>query len=215
MATSSQLKDFEILFSHCFENTTTLISYTRTLLLDGTILWHQINTDGSTVLLTSAPGGVTPCLPVTKDTEILTLCDVVGGVPTPFLRKFTWGGDHTVAPSFSDYTFSGVAYTPLGVVGQCSLDAVIQPTMFSAVATNASPVTIPANVKSLHVLNLGSITNPFITSDIDISGGLVETMLAVEESFEYSVQEDQDSFLNASIVVTPASGYQAKVRWTI
>jgi len=215
MATSSQLKDFEILFSHCFENTTTLISYTRTLLLDGTVLWHQVNPDGTTALLASAPTGVTPCLPITKDTEVITLCDVNAGVPTPFLRKFTWSGDHTAAPTFADYTFAGVAYTTTGTVGQCSLDAVIQPTMFSAVATNGAPVTVPANVKSLSVLNLGSITNPYITADIDISGGLVETMLAIEESFDYTVHEDQDSFVNAAIVVTPASGHQAKVRWTI
>jgi len=87
--------------------------------------------------------------------------------------------------------------------------------MYSALATNASPVTVPANVKSLHILNLGSIGNPSITADIDISGGLVETMLAVEESLVYSVQEDGDSFSNGDIIITPTLGHQAKVRWII
>ena len=87
--------------------------------------------------------------------------------------------------------------------------------MYSALATNASPVTVPANIKSLHILNLGSITNPSVTADIDISGGLVETMLAAEESLVYSVQEDGDSFSNGDIIITPTLGYQAKVRWII
>ncbi len=140
-----------------------------------------------------------------------------------------------ITPQGSAYLANGSTYTPIGTLSllrEVIIDeledngdyqvatsgAVVTPTsvgMYSALATNASPVTVPANVKSLHILNLGSITNPSVTADISISGGLVETMLAVEESLVYSVQEDGDSFSNGDIIITPTLGYQAKVRWII
>lgn len=211
--TSNQIRDFETLFSGCF--TAGGNNYTRTVLLDGTVIWDLVNTNGTVVRQSAAPAGATPCIEGTIDSEVVQLCDVNAGIPTPFFRKFTWAGDHTTAPTVTDYDTDGISYTPGGIVGICAADATVQPEAFTGTATNGAPVTIPANVKSFSVLNLGLNHLGIQFADIDISGGLTETMFAAESYFEYNVEEDQDSFVNAAIVVTPAAGHEAKVRWII
>jgi len=211
--TSNQLRDFEVLFSGCF--TSGGNNYTRTVMLDGSIIWDLVNNDGTVVRQTGAPATPVPCIDGTVDSEVVQLCDVNAGVPTAFFRKFTWVGNHTTAPVVVNYDITGAAYTPTGTVAICAADAVVQPEAFSEVALSTSPVTIPANVKSFSVLNLGLNHLGMEFADIAISGGLTETMFAVESYFEYNVEEDQDSFINAAIVVTPATGHEAKVRWII
>jgi ligand-binding SRPBCC domain-containing protein len=211
--TSNQIRDFETLFSGCF--TSGGDNYTRTVMLDGSIIWDLVNNDGSVIRQTGAPATPTPCIPSSVDSEIVQLCDVVAGVPVPFLRKFTWVGDHTSAPTINNYTMAGATYTVAGTVSMCAADATVQPEAFSEVALSTSPVTIPANVKSFSVLNLGLNHLGMEFADIVISGGLSETMFAAESYFEYNVEEDQDSFINAAIVVTPNTGHEAKVRWII
>lgn len=211
--TSNQIRDFETLFSGCF--TAGGNNYTRTVMLDGTVIWDLVNADGTVVRQTAAPAGATPCIDGSVDSEVVQLCDVIAGVPTAFFRKFTWTGNHTIAPTVVNYDITGAAYTPTGTVAICAADAVVQPEAFSAIATNSVPANIPANAKSFSVLNLGLNHLGVQFADIDITGGLVETMFAAESYFEYNVEEDQDSFINAAIVVTPAAGHEAKVRWIV
>ena len=211
--TSSQIRDFEVLFSDCFTNGTD--SYSRSVLVDGTVIWYQKNTDGSVSQLAAAPAGVSPCNSSVRDSEVFDLCDNLAGASTPFKRKFTWTGDHTATPVVTDFDLNGAAYVITGTVGICSTDAVIQPTFFATNATNTTPVTVPANVKSLSISNLGLNGLGMQFADIAITGGLTYTMKASLAEIEFSVQEDQDSFTNAAVVITPSAGHEAAVLWTV
>lgn len=71
--------------------------------------------DGSAVYLPTGPVGVCG-----GDSEIVELCDVQGGVLTPFLRRFLYDSSGNVA-GIADTNLSGGAYTPVGTVGACDV----------------------------------------------------------------------------------------------
>lgn len=86
---------------------------------DGTI--DSIRYIDATTGVTYVPQGtITVCpgdtVPPDRDMEIL--CDVNGGVATPFIRDYVRNSSGTVT-AVANYTLAGAAYNPTGTVGVC------------------------------------------------------------------------------------------------
>ena len=77
----------------------------------------------STYTLAGAPyvvtGTLRTCVADVRDTEVIELCDVVAGVPIPFLRRQTFNPDGTVAGTV-DTTPAGAPYAVAGTVAVCA-----------------------------------------------------------------------------------------------
>lgn len=75
-------------------------------------------TTGATYVPT---GTITTCPTGTPqpDQDLEVLCDVVAGVPTPFIRDYRRDENGAVVAT-SDYTLAGAAYAPTGTVALCS-----------------------------------------------------------------------------------------------
>jgi hypothetical protein len=63
-------------------------------------------------------GTVRTCVADVRDTEVYTLCDVVAGVPIPFLRRQTFDLDGTITATV-DTTPAGAPYAVAGTVQVC------------------------------------------------------------------------------------------------
>ena len=82
-----------------------------------------------------------------------------------------------------------------------------------AIATNEAPVTIPANVKSFTIVNLGLIADGTYPQAIAISGSKTFSIPATYSPFSMSF--DNGTISNSSIIVTPVETHQAAVTWIL
>ncbi|MFJ5037947.1 hypothetical protein [Streptomyces parvulus] len=69
--------------------------------------------------ITTCPAGVEQ-----PEQDIAVLCDVNGGVATPFIRDYRRDELGAIVGS-SDYTLAGAAYVPTGTVGVCQPDSAV------------------------------------------------------------------------------------------
>ena len=223
MAVNEQVRALEVATRKCYKVITiatnaTVAEYSKVILLDGTTLRYNVSTGGAASLTAPVAGAGEALVSCGGDSEPLQLCEFTpaGAYVNSFLRVYTF--DDAGNAVTKDVALDGItAYVITGgnTVKSCG-EASTTLTTVAFVATNAAPVTIPANVKSFSVLNLGVDALGISYTDVVMTGGLVDTILGTspELGFQYSVSEDQDA-LSGSVDVTPAGLGQAKVRRTI
>lgn len=211
MAVNEQVRDLKVATRKCYKVITiatnaTVAEYSKVILLDSTVLWYNI-ANGAATTIAPTVGAGEALVPCGGDSEPLQLCEFTpaGAYVNSFLRVYTF--DDAGNAVTKDVALDGItAYVITGgnTVKSCG-EASTTLTTFAVVATNAAPVTIPANVKSFSVLNLGVDALGISYTDVVMTGGLVDTILGTspELGFQYSVSEDQDA-LAGSVDVTPA-----------
>jgi len=196
-------------------------NFEKVTTLDNKIVWFDTvaNTVSGTAPTVAAGDILIPC-----DTRTVkqVWCDDTtgdGSVVVEFCRVFVYeAGASTPLMSF-DFKEDGT--TPYTIQGnnpddikQCSggeTEVVLIPGC--ANATNASPVIIPANVKSYSISNLGENGAGCVFDDIVITGDITYTMLSAMKTYGDGVNEDQDSILPTGLTITPAAGHIAAVCW--
>ena len=82
-----------------------------------------------------------------------------------------------------------------------------------AIATNAIPVTIPDNVKSYSIVNLGLNGEGLTFSDIALSGDITTDIPAALNPFGSSVE--RGVITNSNITVTPVASHLVAVSWIV
>lgn len=219
---NQKVRDLEVATRKCYKIVTIatnaiVAEYSKVILLDSTVLWYNIAT-GVATTTTPVPWAGEALVSCGGESDPITLCEftAAGAYVNSFLRVYTF--DESGSAVTKDVDLDGI--TPYVITGGNTVkpcgEAAVTLNTFAVVATNAAPVTVPANVKSFSVLNLGTDALGITYTDVVITGGLSDTIVGTspELGFEYNVNEDQDA-LSGNVVITPAGLGQAKVRWTI
>jgi hypothetical protein len=86
----------------------------------------------------------------------------------------------------------------------------------AAYATNGAPFTLPDEVKSFCIVNLGLSALGVTFSNITVAGitGITLIYASIKE-FSFSCENDQNYIKAGSIIVTPAVGHIALVQYLI
>ena len=95
-----------------------------------------------------------------RDTEEEVLCDVAGGISTPFVRRTVFSAADGAVVSSTNLTLAGAPFTPAGVVGVCAGSAGFEDVLVCGVVAAVPTPLFRREVKAAD----GSSTVTFLTA---------------------------------------------------